>query len=152
MRILIFSILLLPNILFGQKSNSWSYELEFISESDESSYILKVWTYSKRPKLNIEQAKKSAIHGIIFRGVKNHPAYTNDLTIENTRSDFFDAFFKNGALYSKYIISSGDGLGMGDIVKTEKGYKMGLILQINHSQLRKDLESQGIIKGLNNGF
>jgi len=56
-------------------------------------------------------------------------------------------------MYDKYIISTGEGfIGMGDVIKTDKGYKIGLIVQINHSQLRQDLESQGIIKGLNNGF
>lgn len=153
MKILIISIFLLPNILFGQNNNAWSYELDFISETNESCYVLKVWTYSKKPKLNLDQAKKSAIHGIIIRGVKNHPSFTNDITIEKTRSDFFNTFFKNGGMYTKYIISTGDGsIGMGDIIKTDKGYKIGLIVQINHSQLRKDLESQGIIKSLNNGF
>jgi len=153
MKILIILMFLFPSFLIGQKKNSWAYELEFISESSESSYIIKVWTYSKKPKLNIEKTKKSAIHGVIFRGVKNHPPLTNDISIENKKSDFFRMFFENGGMYSKYIISTGkSSIGMGDIIKTDKGYKIGFIVQINHRQLRQDLEIQGIIKGLNNGF
>ena len=139
--------------LHSQKKIDWSYEIEFISESNESSYLIKVWTYSKKSVLDLEKAKMNAIHGIIFKGVSGHPALVTDPNIEELREDFFKLFFKENGEYSKYVNTMGDGsISMGDIIKTKKGYKIAVIIQISHLQLRKDLEKQEIIKSLDNGF
>jgi len=139
--------------LNAQKAIPWKYEISLISESNESSYLVKVWTYSKKPILDVEKAKMNAIHGVIFKGVGAHPALTNDPNIEELKSDFFKAFFKENGQYAKYVNITGDGsISMGDRIKTEDGYKIALIVQVNHLQLRTDLEKSGVIKSLNHGF
>jgi len=137
----------------AQKVTPWKYEITMVSESNESSYLVKVWTYFKKPVLDLEKAKRNAVHGIIFKGVSGHPALVTDPNIEEVKSDFFKLFFKEKGEYSKYVNVTGDGsISMGDRIKTEEGYKIAVIIQINHMQLRKDLETQGIIKSLNHGF
>ena len=150
---IILIIFLISGFSFGQKAIPWKYEISLLSESNETNYLIKVWTYSKKPVLDIEKAKMNAIHGVIFKGVVGHPALVTDPNIEEQKSDFFKLFFKENGGYSKYVNVTGDGsISMGDRIKTEEGYKIAVIVQINHLQLRKDLEQQGIIKSLNHGF
>nr|WP_287495058.1 hypothetical protein [Candidatus Brachybacter algidus] len=46
----------------------WRYELEPAGTGIQGSYQIKVWSYSKKAETAIEQAKKNAVHGIIFKG------------------------------------------------------------------------------------
>ena len=134
-------------------TEKWQYDIELVSESNKSSYIVKVYSYFKKPKLDIEIAKKNTVHGIMFRGLQNHPPLIKDASIEKSKMEFFNVFFGESRIYSKFVNEITDGsISMGDIVKVKKGYKIGQHLGVNHLQLRKYLESQGIIKALSNGF
>lgn len=145
-------------------TREWRYELQAVSEGQQGTYVVKVWSYSKKPNVAIEQAKKNAVHGIIFRGyagaskagggsVAGRPALTNDPNLEVSKADFFDPFFADGGKYMKFVSVSGDAaVGAGDRVKVGKEYKVGVIVSINVDALRKDLEAAGIIKGLGAGF
>jgi hypothetical protein len=61
------------NAQAGKKADKdteqWRYEVEAVQTGTEGTYLVKVWSYSKKPKIAIEQAKKNAVHGVIFRGV-----------------------------------------------------------------------------------
>ncbi|MDD2426405.1 MAG: hypothetical protein PHU00_10390, partial [Bacteroidales bacterium] len=50
-----------------ENTRNWRYEIEGVQTGVQGTYLIKVWTYSKRPDLAIEQAKKNAVHGVIFQ-------------------------------------------------------------------------------------
>jgi GTP-sensing pleiotropic transcriptional regulator CodY len=53
----------------------------------------------------------------------------------------------------KFVTVSGDGsVAAEDRMKVGKRYKIGVIVSVNVSELRKDLEAAGIIRSLNSGF
>ncbi|GAW88000.1 hypothetical protein FPS14_contig00001-0075 [Flavobacterium psychrophilum] len=39
-------------------TQEWRYEIEAIQTGTQGTYLIKVWSYSKRPDVAIEQAKK----------------------------------------------------------------------------------------------
>jgi hypothetical protein len=140
-------------------TRNWHYELEAVSEGKEGTYVIKVWSYSKKSNVAIDQAKKNAIHGIIFQGcvgvghVSNQPPLTNNSGLEFEKKDFFDEFFKDNGQYQKYVSVSTDGsVSAGDRMKVGKEYKIGVVVSIRKDLLRKDLEAAGIIRGLSTGF
>ena len=136
-------------LFFSLNKSEWNYELEFISESNKSSYIIKVFSYSKKPELDIEKAKKNAIHGVIFQGVGNHPPLNQDLLNESKHVSYFNSFFGKNKLYQKYVDTIVRGTPIiEDISKVKRGYKISTILIVDHLQLRKDLEKDGTIKKL----
>jgi hypothetical protein len=51
-----------------QNTQNWRYEIEGVGEGKEGTYLVKIWSYSKNPRIAIEQAKKNAVHAIIFQG------------------------------------------------------------------------------------
>lgn len=140
-------------------THNFRYEMECIGEGKQGTYAIKVFSYSKRPTVAIEAAKRNAVHGIIFKGISggkcvNKPALSRNPNLEQEKADFFKDFFANGGKYSKFVVASTDGaIEAGDVTKiSKKEYKVGVNVSVNVSLLRKDLEAAGIIKGLASGF
>ena len=146
-----------------RKANSdteaWRYEIEVVQTGVQGTYLIKVWSYSKKPEVAIEQAKKNAVHGIIFKGftgtstVPGQKALATNVSLEEEKVDFFKPFFADGGKYMKFVSTSTDGaVAAEDRMKIGKEYKVGVIVSVNVSALRKDLEGAGIIKALGAGF
>ena len=136
----------------------WRYEIEPVNVGVQGTYLVKAWTYSKKPEKAIEQAKKNAVHGIIFRGFagKNRVPGQKPLAEVNSEvenKEFYKSFFQDGGKYLKFVTISNDGsVAAGDYLKVGKEYKIGVMVSVNVSELRKDLEDANIIKRLNAGF
>ena len=140
-------------------THNFRYEIECVGEGKQGSYSIKVFSYSKKPKVAIEAAKRNAVHGVIFKGISGgrcvtKPALARNPNLEQEKAEFFKAFFANGGKYSKFVIASTDGaIEAGDVTKVSKReFKIGVNVTVNVSLLRKDLEAAGIIKGLASGF
>jgi DNA polymerase III alpha subunit len=159
-------LVLMSNNSFSQtkkkadkNTQEWKYEIEVVSVGVQGTYLVKVWSYSKKPNVAIEQAKKNAVHGIIFKGFAGKPgvsgqkALTSNPALEQEQAAFFKDFFADGGKFMKFVSLTNDGaVAAGDVLKVGKEYKIGVIVSVNVAYLRKDLESAGIIKGLGNGF
>ena len=109
----------------------------------------------------MEQAKKNAVHGVIFKGVPqgergcvSQPALARNSNVEQEKQAYFNDFFAEGGKYMKFVNLTTDGaIGPGDRVKiSRKEYKMGVIVSVNKALLRKELEDAGIVRGLSSGF
>lgn len=140
-------------------TEAWRYEIEVVQTGTQGTYLIKVWSYSKKPDVAIEQAKKNAVHGVIFKGftgkssVSGQKALTDNVNLEEEKADFFKPFFADGGKYMKFVSTSNDGaVAAEDRMKIGKEYKIGVVLSVNVSALRKDLEDAGIIKSLSSGF
>jgi hypothetical protein len=135
------------------------YEIECVGVGSQGTYLLKVWSYSKKPKVAIEQCKKNAIHGVIFKGFGSGAQGCTtqkpfaDASVEDAKIDFFEGFFNDGGDYMKYVAVSGDGeIQAEDRIKVGKEYKIGVVVSVMKDKLRKDLETAGVIKALDSGF
>lgn len=141
------------------ETNHWRYEIEVLRTGVTGTYLIEVWSYSKKPAIAIEQSKKNAIHGVIFKGFPGKPGIpgnsplTDNPSLEDERADFFTPFFADGGKYLKFVTITNDAqIADGDVFKLGKEYKIGVVVSVDVSGLRKDLESAGIIKSLSSGF
>jgi hypothetical protein len=136
----------------------WKYEIEAQGIGTQGTKQIKVWCYSKDVLTAIAQAKKNAVHGLIFRGyagksgIPTEKPMTTNPNLEQEKMDFFKPFFANGGKYLKYVVDISETPAVGDVIKIGKEYKVGIVVSVNVSELRKDLEAAGIIKSLNSGF
>jgi hypothetical protein len=164
---MIFSVLLsMPYFCLAQSKKKadretaeWRYEIEAVGTGIQGTYQIKVWSYSKKSETAIEQAKKNAVHGIIFKGfpdkerVRGQKALAQSPNLEQEKSDFFKDFFQDRGKYQKFVTLTDNGaIGPGDRIKIGKEYKIGVVVTVNVAALRKDLEDAGIIKALGSGF
>jgi len=144
----------------GLNQGLWHYEIEGIAEAKDGNYLVKVWSFSNKPRISVDVAKKNAVHGIIFKGyrgvsnkISSQPPFSAVQNLEIEKYSFFEEFFgKNGA-YSDYVEVLNEGaISPGDLIKVDKEYKIGLIVLIKKDDLRSYLVKQGIIPSLDSGF
>ena len=145
----------------NEDTKIWRYDLECEGIAKRGSKLVKVWSYSKNPKHAISRGMKNAIHGIIFKGYAGGgqgctslKPLVKSVETEAEFKTFFDAFFADGGEYLKYVSAATDGsIAAGDRLKvSRREYKIGVIVNIQFDQLRKRLESEGIVRSLTSGF
>ncbi len=141
-----------------QDTENFVYEIEGVAVGTQGTYLIKVWSYSKKPTVAINMAKKNAVHGIIFKGFSGKPGVPGlkalaTPAVEQEKQAFFDNFFADNGNFNRYVTESGDGsVAAEDRMKVGKKYKIGVVLSVNVSDLRKALEDEGVIKRLGSGF
>lgn len=140
-----------------KRTMEWRYEVQCAGIGSETDYLIKVYTYSTKKNLPMEQAKKNAVHAVLFKGYPANSEFgcssqspmCRNSNIEFEKREFFDTFFADGGAYMKFVNDSSDGnVDAADRLKVGKEYKVGVIVSVNKSELRKYLEAAGIIRGL----
>ena len=159
--LLILSVVLMMPVFAGSKRKAdkdtehFRYEIECAGNGVQGTYLVKVWSYSKKKDVAAEQCKKNAVHGVIFKGyaggngcVSQRPLVTKP-GAEEENKEYFDLFFSDKGDYYKYVSSTS---AAPEIVKVGKEYKVGVVVSVHKDELRKALEAAGIVRGLNSGF
>ena len=142
-----------------KQMEAWRYEIECAGIGQDGTYLIKVWSFSKKPSIAVEHAKKNAVHGVIFKGFTGAQGCTGQKplaqspALEQEKEEFFDNFFAQGGKWMKFVNCTSDGVpAANDCIKVGKEYKVGIIVSVAKDALRQDLEAAGIIKGLSSGF
>lgn len=166
--LLLTLVLCIPMLAFSQKkkqkqadadTENWRYEIEAVEVGLQGTCLVKVWSYSKKPEIATGQARKNAIHGVIFKGIPakdripGKKPLVQEAGAETTHADFFKSFFATDGDFMRYVTLTNNGaIGAGNVMKIGKEYKVGVIVTVNYSELRKLLEDKGIIRKLDSGF
>lgn len=139
------------------ETDKFRYDLEYARPSGDGMCQVKVWSYSKKSRIAAEQCRKNAVHGIIFKSYSTGDGTTasqrplvKDPSVQQEKADFFEEFFSDGGPYRQFVSAVTDGSQ--EIVKVGKQYKVGVVVTVSKDQLRKYLESQGIVRSLGSGF
>lgn len=139
----------------NKDTDQFRYEIECAGNAIQGTYLVKVWSYSKKAAVAENQCRKNAVHGVIFKGygggqgcVSQRPM-ANNPGVETQYKEYFDSFFKEGGEFQKYASVVA---GTTESVKVGKEYKVGCIVSVRKDDLRKALEAAGVIRGLNSGF
>ncbi len=139
----------------NKDTDNFRYELECAGNAVQGNYLVKVWSYSRKPAVAMEQCKKNAVHGVIFKGFTgangcvSQRALASNPGVETEFADFFKGFFAEDGEYLKYVQLTG---GSKEVVKLKREYKVGVTVTVQKDQLRKALEQAGVIKSLSSGF
>lgn len=130
------------------------YDIEYVKTVGTGISSIKVWSYASKAQAAMEQSRRNAVHGIIFKGYagpgSSHSPLCKSPSAMTDHADFFANFFADGGDYMRYVSSVQEGSD--EVVKFGKEYKFGQIVNVNVKELRKALENAGIIKGLSSGF
>lgn len=142
----------------AQDTQTFRYEIVCEGVGSYGSNLIKVFSYSKRPTLAIESAKKNAVHGILLKGFTGANGCARQSPLVSPAEyeqhlDFFTHFFADGGGYMRYVSLSNDGsIDPRDRLKVGREYKIGIIVSVNVMGLRKDLEAAGVVRKLDSGF
>jgi hypothetical protein len=117
---------------------------------------IKIWDTKKGAKYKPEQARKDAVHAILFSGISggngcaSQPPILNKSEAQENFKTIEKSFFARKGKWSIFTRSSATEttLPVHLGVKNWKVYQVS----ISKNELRKYLEEQKIIKSLTNGF
>lgn len=138
--------------------SSRNNEVVMLGVGANGTKVFKIYSTARRVEDAIALAKKEAVEICLFVGL---PAGANvqktppicKASAEQENAEFFEDFFTPGGKYLRYINMTSDGVPSGqDRLKIKRGYMVGLKVQILYDNLKRDLEEQGIVKGLSHGF
>lgn len=152
---LLFAIVLSTSFTFAKKVKitETRYDIEGVETGVQGTFLVKVYVFTSKPEATTEQIKYAAVHGVLFKGFSGKGFATQKALaqseIETQKADFFSAFWDNGdyLAYANIVNAVADRFKV-----SNKEYKIGAIVSVSKDSLRKLLEDNGIIKGLNSGF
>ncbi len=163
LKICIIALLIVPiNSLLSQtnsnrrvteeRTRNWQYE-SICSESGGtgSSYLIQVTSYVGDVRLALNQAKKNAIHAVLFKGVAGNnlgctakePLIING--VYNDNFEYFEDFFYNTRQYNQFATAPSGTAESSEKLK-RKMNKVTFIISVNVDELRKKLEYDKIIE------
>ena len=155
-KLVTFLFVLLIGVLPTIAENKFpEYEISGAGTGAQGTYLVKVSVLTKDKKPANSVLTRAAVHGVLFRGFSNKELRQNQKPLagsaanEAQHPDYFNNFFAEGGAYANYAETVS---GSREVVKSGKQYKISAVVTINKEQLRKDLESAGIIHGLNSIF
>lgn len=108
-----------------QNVSDWRYDVICNgSGGSDTSYLLEVSVYVPDIRLGLEQAKKSAIHAVLFKGVvgNNEGCSPKDPLAgadnEKQNQQYYNSFFFNEVMYSKFAtVPTGVPKNVQEIIK-----------------------------------
>lgn len=149
-------ILAFMTVLAGNDKAIPEYELEGQGTGAQGTYLVKVTVITKDKKISNAQIGRAAVHGVLFRGFssKEHRQHQRPLagsaSAESQHPDFFQEFFDlDGGAYKNYVEHVD---GSRQVMKSGKQYRVSANVVVRKDDLRRELETAGVIRGLNSGF
>jgi len=140
----------------GKQPDNYNYEVQFIKTGVQGTEIFKVFAYGRNEKECTINAKADAIKAILFKGVPGSGIIrpmVDEINAEEKYKEYFKSFLEPNGKYLNFVAISNDGsIDPDDRLKVGNKLKIGVLLVIQKDNLRKQLESDGIIKKLNYGF
>lgn len=137
--------------LFSQNTSkdyfTTNYEVQFVRTGVQGTELFKVFSYGRNDDQAINNAKSDAIKAMLFKGIPGS-GYQNpmisDLSVIEANKDFFNTLFETDQ-YKQYVSVSGDGT-VEERYNIGRRVKVGVIVAVQKDNLRKLLESSGIIR------
>ena len=151
-----FIVMTICIIQFSFVADNRNYQTECVTIETDAYVTIKIWDNKKGAKYNAEQARKDAIHAILYSGISGGNGCTTQPPILNKTEEqeqfksIEKSFFSKNGKWSMFVRSAVTETTL----PTNLGNKNWKVFQvaISKNELRKYLEEQKIIKSLNNGF
>lgn len=152
-----FWILALSSLmLLSFASNNRNYQTECVTIETDGYVTIKIWDTKKGAKYKSEQARKDAIHAILFSGIagtsgcSTQPPLLNNTEEQKNFKTIEESFFDKSGKWVMFARSSANKTTL----PANLGVKNWNVYQVSISknELRKYLEEQKIIKTLTDGF
>lgn len=130
------------------------YNIACAGQGKDGAYMVKVTTRVKDTKKGVEELKKCAVHGVIFRGFMGEAVgctdqkpLVKDPNVAQEKADFFQTFFSTGG-YARYVSLVDSSFASTKIKR--KNYEVTALFLVDKESLLRYLEQEKIIEGFSN--
>lgn len=144
-----------------KKDKVYKYELVCnkggAQAKDKNYKTVKVYSYGKKSDDAREACQENAVHGILFKGYAGEGSDSGMRALcpegYEAHKKYFDDFFENGYWRQYVQLTNNGAIAPGDMIQVaKKEYKVGMLVTINVTELRRRLEKDGIVKSMNSLF
>ena len=155
-KLLFIALFVIISTSFKSKTNEL-YQAECVSLETDGYIKLRIWDTRKGANYTSKQARKDAIHAILYSGIaasssgcSTQPPFLNNIEEREAFKGIAKSFFAKNGQWSVFTRNA----TIETILPTHIGNKSWKVFQVSVSknELRKDLEERKIIKSLSNGF
>lgn len=140
----------------AKKDKPLTYEIQCAGSATQGYSLVKVRAIVDSKKdIGDNILKRCAIHGVLFRGYSggngcvSQPPLAGSAIVEQQYSDFFLPFFREGGGCEAYCTMVEGSM---QTVRQGKQYVVTGVVNVAKSQLRKDMETAGVVRKLSSGF
>ncbi|MBD5392390.1 hypothetical protein HDR65_02485 [bacterium] len=118
----------------------------------DGSYTVRAWGYGRYVNDAKEQAKKTAVYDILFKGVSagrggcEQKPMLLEVNAETKYKAYFDRFFADNGEYLNYISMKDRRPGSWQHARQKGGIACSLVVRVKYSELRQHLIDDGILK------
>lgn len=156
---LMTAFVLIANISQAQRaqknvSGNYTKETECLGVEMDGSQTVKAWGFGNGRKDAVEQAKKTAVRDVLFKGIRsgkdecNQKPLINEVNSQEKYEDYFNKFFADGGAYTKFINMKDETVKMGakDRKSATDGTQYGVVVRVLRAELKKQLITDNILK------
>lgn len=125
---------------------------ECLGSELDGSYTVRAWGYGRYVKDAKEQAKKTAVYDILFKGVSTgrggceQKPMLMEVNAQTKYKDYFDRFFVDGGEYLDYVSMRDRRPGSWQHARQKGGITCSMVVRVEYSRLRQRLVEDGILK------
>lgn len=134
------------------------YIIETVRVDQQGYKFCKVWGIADTVDAAMNRALQDAVAACLFSGIPGNentpssPAICGSAEVYEKNKKYFNAFFKSGE-FLHYVRNVNSRYPSGENNVKYKGWrKVAVYVQISYDELRKKMERDGIIRGLDNYF
>lgn len=126
-----------------------SFETECLGVDLDGTQTLRAWGKGNNRAEAIEQAKRNAVRDVILKGINgsgncNKRPLVNEVNAAEKYEDYFNAFFKSGGAYNKYVTL--DEKRTSRIrAKSSTIEQYGVVVTVDRAKLRQRLIDDNVI-------
>lgn len=152
---LIVGLLAMCGLLEACKSPStaafYTFETECVTDVGDGSVVVRAWGQGASRADATEQAKRRAMHDIIFKGLQKGSCQWKPLLFEvnaeEKHQEYFNRFFAKGGDYADFIKMDATKSGSGVKAESKTRDSYGLVVRVLRADLEKRLiEDQILVK------
>lgn len=117
----------------------------------DGNQTLRVWATGRNRTDAIEQAKKKAVHDVVFTGINagsgecNAYPVVDEANARKKYEEYFDVFFADGGEYRQYVETKNQNRSSTDKYQGDGMVVYGIIVSVNRSALYQRFVSDNII-------
>lgn len=134
----------------SNESSYYSFETTLLTKTHDGSCTVRAFGQGMNRATAVEQARKNAVHGIIFRGIHGSDGINILPLIKTPNAEekyklYFGKFFSTGGEYTNYSTLSPEKINSRIKSKGNAQTMYGVIVNIDINRLEQKLINDGII-------
>ncbi len=127
-----------------------TFETTCLGVEGDGTQTLRAWGKGSNKSDAIEQAKKTAVYDVIFKGIKgtgecNATPLVLEVNARERYANYFDPFFHDGGEYRKFVKEESAGEATRIKAAGTSITNYGIIVTVNRPKLRQQLIEDGVI-------